>query len=50
MKKRGFISFFFLLTVKNDTVDQKSAKYAMKKINLHLKRFTLLSSYFLYKH
>lgn len=31
MKKRGFI----FLTVKNDTVDQKSAKYAMKKINLH---------------
>lgn len=48
-EKKGF-HFFFLLTVKNDTVDQKSAKYAMKKINLHLKRFTLLSSYFLYKH
>lgn len=49
-EKKGFHLFFFLLTVKNDTVDQKSAKYAMKKINLHLKRFTLLSSYFLYKH
>lgn len=32
-EKTGFILFF--LTVKNDTVDQKSAKYAMKKINLH---------------
>lgn len=31
-EKTGFI---FFLTVKNDTVDQKSAKYAMKKINLH---------------
>lgn len=39
-EKTGFI-FSFFLTVKNDTVDQKSAKYAMKKINLHLKRFTL---------
>lgn len=37
MKKRG-LSF---LTVKNDTVNQKFAKYAMKKINLHLKRYTL---------
>ena len=31
-EKTGVSSF---LTVKNDTVDQKSAKYAMKKINLH---------------
>lgn len=36
-EKTGFV----FLTVKNDTVDQKSAKYAMKKINLHLKRSTL---------
>lgn len=32
----------YFLTVKNDTVNQKFAKYAMKKINLHLKRFTLM--------
>lgn len=33
-EKTGFV----FLTVKNDTVDQKSAKYAMKKINLHFKK------------
>lgn len=46
MKKRGFILFFFLLTVKNDTMDQKSAKYAMKKINLHQKGLHCISYFY----
>lgn len=44
MKKQGVI--FFFLTVKNDTVDQKSAKYAMKKIKSALYKGLHGSSYF----
>lgn len=37
---------YFFLTVKNDTVDQKSAKYAMKKIKSALYKGLHGSSYF----
>lgn len=43
MKKQGV---FFFLTVKNDTVDQKSAKYAMKKIKSALYKGLHGSSHF----
>lgn len=38
--------YFLFLTVKNDTVDQKSAKYAMKKIKSALYKGLHGSSYF----